>query len=302
MFTNSVDFVLLMPSLDKLPTPSIQLTHIDINSKDVFEAILSLNMSKAGGCDGISPHFLKLCATSLLTPTINLLSLSVWLNVVFRENGRCPKFLQFLMVEMFIVLTTTGQFLYYAFFLRFLNQLFFMKLLTLLGLIFPPRNMLSFKVNPVYLNFCTLTLRFFVHLIMDHLATSFSLTSRKHLTLFPMHQELWYKLWSFGITGPLWLWFKDYLSNRSHRVSINGTSSSCLPVLSGVPQGSVLSPLLFLLYVNDLPNSINFSSMFLFADDTKFVKSISCFNDSFQYKMILIPYWTGAEMETLIQP
>ena len=93
------------------------------------------------------------------------------------------------------------------------------------------------------------------------------------------HEELLYKLWIMGITGPLWLWFKSYLSSRVHYVSLDGASSSFLPVLSGVPQGSVLGPLLFLIYINDLPESIPYSSVYLFADDTKLIKSSNQFYD-----------------------
>ena len=65
------------------------------------------------------------------------------------------------------------------------------------------------------------------------------------------HQELLFKLWRIGITGKLWFWFKAYISNRLHFVHYKGFSSSALPVLSGVPQGSVLRPLLFLVYINE---------------------------------------------------
>ena len=63
-------------------------------------------------------------------------------------------------------------------------------------------------------------------------------------------------------------WFQSYLSNRKQYVSINGESSESLGINCGVPQGSVLGPLLFLLYINDLPNISKLLNFYLFADDT----------------------------------
>ena len=61
----------------------------------------------------------------------------------------------------------------------------------------------------------------------------------------------------------------EYLTNKHLFISISGATSPLLPVYSGVPQGSILSPILFLVYVNDIPTAISGSTAYLFADDTK---------------------------------
>ena len=83
--------------------------------------------------------------------------------------------------------------------------------------------------------------------------------------------KVWYpgllfKLRQNGIDGDLLELMTDYLSNRHQRVVLNGVHSTWLPLNSGVPQGSVLGPLLFLVYINDLTSNIS-SSIKLFADD-----------------------------------
>ena len=82
------------------------------------------------------------------------------------------------------------------------------------------------------------------------------------------HQILLVKLNHYGIRGVLNTWFKSYLSNRHRYVSINGYESGPAAINCGVTQGSVLGPLLFLLYINDLNQTIKFCKVHHFADDT----------------------------------
>ena len=93
------------------------------------------------------------------------------------------------------------------------------------------------------------------------------------------HGILLEKLWSIGITGVLWSWFKNYLTNRYERVSIKNCYSELLPVVLGVPQGSILGPLLFLVYINDMSSYIQHSQILKFADDTKCFNHISSISD-----------------------
>ena len=82
------------------------------------------------------------------------------------------------------------------------------------------------------------------------------------------HQILLAKFNHYGIRGVSNDWFKSYLSNRSQYVSINGYDSGLAAINCGVPQGSVLGPLLFLLYINDLNQAIKFCKVHHFTGDT----------------------------------
>ena len=81
------------------------------------------------------------------------------------------------------------------------------------------------------------------------------------------HNGLLSKLNHAGIKGNLFNWFSSYLSNRQQRVVLPGTSSDLTTISAGVPQGSILGPLLFLVFINDIVTNIN-SNINLFADDT----------------------------------
>ena len=79
-------------------------------------------------------------------------------------------------------------------------------------------------------------------------------------------------MWNAGVTGNLWSFLRAYLTNRRHCVVIEGKQTSRLSVTSGVPQGSILGPILFNIYINEIPSILSSSSTLLYADDTKFFK------------------------------
>ena len=81
------------------------------------------------------------------------------------------------------------------------------------------------------------------------------------------HTGLLYKPRAAGVTGNVLQWFKNYLSDRKQRVVLPGISSAWNFIKAGVPQGSILGPLLFLVYINDIVTDIG-SNIRLFADDT----------------------------------
>ena len=92
------------------------------------------------------------------------------------------------------------------------------------------------------------------------------------------HKKLLHKLRQYGITGPIHSWLQNFLTGRTMRVVVDGCCSDSTNVDSGVPQGTVLGPLLFLCYINDLPDSA-ISQVRLFADDCLLYREINTFQD-----------------------
>ncbi|MCG8032702.1 MAG: reverse transcriptase domain-containing protein [Candidatus Thiodiazotropha taylori] len=95
------------------------------------------------------------------------------------------------------------------------------------------------------------------------------------------HEKLIYKLHGYGVRGRNLRWIKSFLNGRSQTVVLEGDCSEEVPVTSGVPQGSVLGPILFLAYINDLPDKVK-SQVRLFADDTAAYLAINSLADSEQ--------------------
>ena len=107
------------------------------------------------------------------------------------------------------------------------------------------------------------------------------------------HQRLLKKIYGYGIRGNLYNWIEDFLTHRRQRVVMNSTKLEWAIILNGIPQGSVLGPLLFLLYINDLPSVVQ-SCIKIFADDTKLFSAIKDEYDSevLQNDLYLLDEWS----------
>ena len=101
---------------------------------------------------------------------------------------------------------------------------------------------------------------------------------RRHLTKWTM-AFFFHKLKALGITGNLGMWFYNFLTNRSHFVRLPGGISADSPVLSGVPQSTVLGPSLFLIMIADINKDISESNLICFADDTQIYTKIHDVSD-----------------------
>ena len=269
-----------LPSIDSLPQPPLTIDDLPISHMEVLTALQSLNPSKSMGIDGIGPRLLTNCALALYVPIHHLFSLSIAKQVIpsewkchsitpIHKSGDKALVTNYRPISLLCVISKALERIVYnhlsKFFLKnnvIVNSQFGFRQhhsTTQQLLLFPDKVHLSLNNNAscdvIYLDF------------------------KKAFDSVP-HNELLIKLWNIGITGNLWHWIREYLTGRHQRVCINGCHSSTLPVISGVPQGSILGPLLFLVYVNDLPSQALYSDLFLFADDTKCLKSVSSPLDS----------------------
>ena len=108
------------------------------------------------------------------------------------------------------------------------------------------------------------------------------------------HERLLLKAKFYGISGKLNNWLQAFLTGKRQHVVVNGASSKWAPVLSGVPQGTVLGPILFLLFINDLPSSVS-SSVKLFADDSVLYRhnESSADHDKLQQDLLQLEEWAA---------
>ena len=246
-----------------------RLTSLDLDDDELLKIIRALNINKAHVHDDISIRMIKICDKSLIKP----------LMLIFKKSIRSSYYPNIWKKSNIIPVHKKND-------KRLVNNYRPISLLPAFGKIFEKiifnkiYNYLSKEnlLNPNQSGFqpsdsCINQLIAITHEMFEAFDCNPSLEVRSvFLDISKAFDKVWregliYKTKSMGISGELLNLLENYLSDRYQRVVLNGQTSSWTPVLAGVPQGSILGPLLFLIYINDLPNELQ-SNAKLFADDT----------------------------------
>lgn len=253
-----------------LPPPSIlhrTLSYITATEKDVSDILKSLNVNKATGPDGISPKMLKEAGAAIVKPLTTLINMSLstslypkdWklANVLplYKKNDR-RLINNYRPISLLSCVSKVMERVVFKYTFNFIRD---HGLLSSYQSGFMPGDSTINQLLHVYHMMCdALDHQKEIRVVFCDISKAFDRV---------WHDGLLYKLNAIGISGNLLSWFNSYLTNRKQRVVIENETSSTGTISAGVPQGSVLGPLLFLVFINDITEGIR-CNIRLFADDT----------------------------------
>ena len=268
-YFTSVSDIHIEPDLpDVPPLAPCELSGIDITEQEVMDQFQILNISKPAGPDNLPPRFLKAIFQSIVKPLTILFKKSLVCGVVpndwklanvtaiYKGKGGSEN------VANYRPISVTNCFL------KILEKIIFKHLHNYLL----QYNILSDDQSGFRHKDSTVNQLLIIYdVIMKNLDIGkdirfiFCDVSKAFDRVW--HRGLLYKLRKYGIKGDLLTWFGSYLADRKQRVCMNGYHSNWSSINAGVPQGSILGPFLFLLFINDIVDVVS-NKMKLFADDT----------------------------------
>ena len=283
------------PNPDDLPSPTTFLGSISITETQVLNSLINLDPNKSMGAGNIGPKVKKThCALAIYEPLHHLFNLSLSQQVIptewkrhaitpIHKSGNRSLVENYRPISLLCCVSKVLEFIVFNHISEFVVsnisvcQFGFVRHRSSV-------QQLLVSINSI-LHYLDGTIKSHVDMIFLNFRKAFDSVS---------HNELLVKLWHIGITGDLWYWFRAYLTNRKQYVYINNYHSSLLPVISGVPQGSILGTQLFLVFINDLPDCVLNSTMLLFADDAKCSLTISSQSDCslLHYDLDVLTVWS----------
>ena len=257
--------------LARLPEPDVTvgptLNNIVFTEAEVKDVLNSLKLGKATGHDNINHRILKEAALPLAKPLCDLFNYSMSKCIcpdIWKEANVTPIFKKddpsiASNYRPISLLSAVGKVMEKVIHKHMFNFFKDHEIITSLQSGFVPGDSTSNQLVDIYNTFCkALDDNKEVRAIFCDISKAFDRV---------WHKGLLFKLKQAGISASLLQWLANYLLNRKQRVLIPGGSSDWLPIGAGVPQGSILGPLLFLIYINDIVMDIG-STVRLFADDT----------------------------------
>jgi len=296
LFNKFFSSVFTVEDTDHMPSvstkPMLQsLCDITFTVSDIEKLLLKLNCNKSPGPDNIHPRILKECASVLSLPLWILFSSSLhegklpvsWKNAkvtpIFKKGSRADT-ANYRPISLTSVVCKTME-----------------KLIR--------DSLLQHMINNGFLSdtqhgfvrgrSCTTQLLRVIDAITElyDRGADFDMVYLDFSKAFDSvpHQRLLLKLKGYGVGGPVLEWIKSFLSCRQQQVVVGGFESSWADVLSGVPQGSVLGPVLFICYINDMPDLIT-SLIYMYADDAKLLNKVCVDNASLQSDLDTLCEWS----------
>ena len=249
------------------PDLNSELTNIVLTPLEVESVLKTLTVGKASGPNGLSNRVLKELSVQLSIRFCSLFNQSLqtgFLPSFYKEANVCPVpkkgYLSVVSNHRPISLLNAEAKVFERLVFKYLfNHLRDNNLLSSLQSGFIPGDSTVNQLTFLYNTFCqALDSGKEVRAVFCDISKAFDRV---------WHVGLLHKLRAAGVTGEILNWFNNYLSDRKQRVVLSGAVSDWLFIRAGVPQGSILGPLLFLLYINDIVTDIG-SNIRLFADDT----------------------------------
>ena len=249
------------------PNPH-SLFFVPLHKNELIDMVHNLKGKKSTGHDGIDNVLLKNIIDLIVDPLVHIFNLSLNSGIVpegmkiskvipVHKKGEKENICNYRPISL---LTTLSKLLEKVVYLRLLNFLNTHNIISNSQFGFRQQHSTSHAILS-FIEKVAKAIDKFYHTIGVFLDLSKAFDTIDHNILL-------HKLYHYGIRGRALEWFKSYLTNRKQFVTINGQSSVMQDVICGVPQGSLLGPLLFVLYINDIQNTSNTLSFLLFADDS----------------------------------